>query len=126
MPINSFCLYTSKYSAGTILFSAFSVLWGDNNTVSSDLESLFYTLLAIVCDGEVPGCREASSTRVAAYRMAAMFHPREFEDRVLRKVPSEFRPLIQGLRNLFFKDLPAPSPGHSYVVSHVCSFTLSR
>jgi len=38
---------------GTVLFSAFSVLWGECNTVSSDLESLFYSLLYMALDGEV-------------------------------------------------------------------------
>ena len=39
--------------AGTPLLSAVSVLWGEANTLSSDLEALFYTLLSIALDGEV-------------------------------------------------------------------------
>lgn len=46
---------TDMRRTGTILFSAFSVLWGEPNTVSSELESLFHTLLYIVLDGEVRG-----------------------------------------------------------------------
>lgn len=40
-------------ATGTVLFSAFSVLWGECNTVSSDLESLFHSLVYIAVDGEV-------------------------------------------------------------------------
>lgn len=42
---------------GTVMFSAISVLLGRPNTVSSDLESLFYTLLYIMLDGEVSRSR---------------------------------------------------------------------
>ena len=37
---------------GTPLFMALSVAWGDPHTVSSDLESLFYSLLYIASDGK--------------------------------------------------------------------------
>lgn len=43
----------NKRVTGTVLFSAFSVLWGGCNSVSSDLESLFYSLLSMALDGEV-------------------------------------------------------------------------
>ena len=37
---------------GTPLFMALSVAWGYPHTVSSDLESLFYSLLYIASDGK--------------------------------------------------------------------------
>lgn len=43
-------------------FNAISVLWGELNTVSSDLESLFHTLLCIVLDAEVRRCLISMST----------------------------------------------------------------
>ena len=49
---------------GTPLFSAFSVLWGEANTLSSDLESLFYTLLSIALDGEVSEGRSHEISRM--------------------------------------------------------------
>ena len=43
----------NKRVTGTVLYSAFSVLWDECNSVSSDLESLFYSLLSMALDGEV-------------------------------------------------------------------------
>lgn len=46
-------LGSGQRATGTVLFSAFSVLWGGCNTVSSDLESLFHSLVHIAVDGKV-------------------------------------------------------------------------
>lgn len=46
-----------------VQFSAFSVLWGELNNVSSDLESLFHTLLCIVLDAEVRRCLVRSQAK---------------------------------------------------------------
>ena len=113
---------------GTPLFMALSVAWGDPHTVSSDLESLFYSLLYIASDGkvshivsifsaphylplfssffaclQVPPGQKLGFRRCVAAKATAMLSEKVFEARVIGACQEELKPLIRELRGLFFQ-----------------------
>ena len=114
---------------GTVLYTAVSVLLGIPNSVSSDLESLLYSLIAISCDGKLPWRHAHSEDEVLGSKLHVL---RSFDlrDRALRKleVKRELVPLIESLSALFW---PSDTMGYCTSVSPdafvaVCEAELRR
>ena len=85
---------------------ALSVLKSEPQTVSSDLESLFYSMLYAATSGALHW-GQYSHEEAAAYdaKMASMLNAADFETKVVARIRSaELVPIATRLRALFFKD----------------------
>lgn len=107
---------------GTPIYMAIDVLMGQSSTPSTDLESLFYTILAVCVGGRHSdrGAGFANAPKVAAkLRRGGMLAP-ELEE--LQYAPQDKHAFLETLHNVFFpfatpKKGKAPSRFHCNDVS---------
>lgn len=94
---------------GTPLYTAISVHLGRPNTISSDLESLLYTLVDLVTEGRVPWRKQIFVKAVVTQKLEFLTD-RALCERCLvgRSVNAELVRLVLDLRDLF-----VPSPPDS-------------
>ena len=89
---------------GTPLFCAISVLDGQPHTISSALESLFYSMLYWVSNGKFPdalGQPHSTSSR-AEFRLGQMLSARL---RWLTRIPPAAQEFVKALHTVFFARL---------------------
>lgn len=90
---------------GTILYTAISVLLELPNTVSSDLESLMYTLVSIACDGKLPWRHARSEDEVLGSKFRLLTNPSARSAALGRlEANSDLLPLVDNLWDLFLAD----------------------
>lgn len=90
---------------GTVLYTAISVLLGLPNTVSSDLESLLYTLVSIACDGKLPWRHAHSEDEVLGSKLRLLLNTSSRSMALKRlEVNVVLLPLVNNLWDLFIAD----------------------
>ena len=94
-------------------------------SVSSDLESLFYTLLAVTSRSSPQLCWQSSSSRDGtASKAAVMYEPFLFRSRVLAVTEEAHRPLVAAMHAVFFGGGTYHTDVTPDIVTHVCAMFL--